>query len=933
MAWNINGEFVGGDSTTGSLVSADKWAEEDSETVALVPPLKRPRLDEFRSGSTDYTLPLLDGNIGDALITNGSGVLGWADPSGPVVPTAPSSLATRSTGLITGGLLSTDGTLLTVTSGLAAIVDSTTTPPTITEISFAEQIFADTFVSTNPVTYVSINDVGTVSLSTIKPDSETHRELVFIGLSSHPLLDGSIASVSQEQAAVNQPAVMIHDLYSQIGFINVQGNTLSRGTTGFAVSKSSGSMGGYGLNYANNVNDPNNLPLTALVDTTIQIETSLGVVYATTSTLNPNVYESAPGVISTLSNNRWQAMRVYIDPNNVVHLQYGQDQFTSEVNAISSINTSPFITNSNLASNAMLIGYIVQPKNAISLDVGTFLSAGKFGSASSESSGGVLSTLQSTYDNSINKRFFLDTDTLGFTDSATDDILRIDGLNNRLSTQTTANIGEVGGRFGTVYVSSIDSGGSVLANLLITTYLQGDAPGPGDNSIVVQGEVGVDQWMNFQREGFDYAGVIHSHGSDHVFSYMDSNALVLAYKSEVGDQPTSTGTSLMMTMDPFNTTYNVNLVGSSGHSVGLVGTPWDVGYFTTLDVGTASADVVRMTNTMTFIESYYFEHFKTFHIPITKPASSILLHVKVEAYGFTNSATQHFWLAHDSYVEVLTSDTSATVIEYAKFGNGTAAVNYIASTDFAGSLDINVLPSGGAGVGGIYWTAKITVSTTNTVTLGDYTTTDGTATIENTAYNTAIDRIYGGSITADSFETPSLQVDPITLDPQGSITYDSAIVLNRAVTTGINTLISGTSSYLSVVDTEVFKVRIDGNVLNTLGVYGTLSDRDLKTNITTSRDGYLDELLQVRICSFSFKNNPDEQLIGVIAQEVEEIFPRLVSIEENGVRTVKMSIFTPILIKAVQEQQKIITAQEEKIQEQQTQIDLILQRLLVLENK
>jgi hypothetical protein len=74
--------------------------------------------------------------------------------------------------------------------------------------------------------------------------------------------------------------------------------------------------------------------------------------------------------------------------------------------------------------------------------------------------------------------------------------------------------------------------------------------------------------------------------------------------------------------------------------------------------------------------------------------------------------------------------------------------------------------------------------------------------------------------------------------------------------------------------------------------------------------------MNVRVVNYNFKENlgyePFKQL-GVIAQEVEKIFPGLVEDtpdrDEKGkklgttTKSVKMSVFVPILIKAIQEQQ------------------------------
>jgi hypothetical protein len=78
----------------------------------------------------------------------------------------------------------------------------------------------------------------------------------------------------------------------------------------------------------------------------------------------------------------------------------------------------------------------------------------------------------------------------------------------------------------------------------------------------------------------------------------------------------------------------------------------------------------------------------------------------------------------------------------------------------------------------------------------------------------------------------------------------------------------------------------------------------------------LEKLLQVRVVNYNLKTQPSEKRLGVIAQELEQIFPSMIDessdldAENNPLGTttksVKYSVFVPMLIKAMQEQQAII---------------------------
>jgi hypothetical protein len=111
-----------------------------------------------------------------------------------------------------------------------------------------------------------------------------------------------------------------------------------------------------------------------------------------------------------------------------------------------------------------------------------------------------------------------------------------------------------------------------------------------------------------------------------------------------------------------------------------------------------------------------------------------------------------------------------------------------------------------------------------------------------------------------------------------------------------------------------FVVYDSGNVLNWNNSYGGISDVKLKENIADATPK-LEKLNQVRVVNYNLIGDTHKQ-IGVIAQELEQIFPGMVEEtadrDEEGIdlgtttKSVKYSVFVPMLIKAIQEQQALI---------------------------
>jgi Chaperone of endosialidase len=72
--------------------------------------------------------------------------------------------------------------------------------------------------------------------------------------------------------------------------------------------------------------------------------------------------------------------------------------------------------------------------------------------------------------------------------------------------------------------------------------------------------------------------------------------------------------------------------------------------------------------------------------------------------------------------------------------------------------------------------------------------------------------------------------------------------------------------------------------------------------------------------------------IGIIAQDVEKIFPELVRTNSDGYKAVAYEKLTAVLVEGIKEQQKIIESQMNKITEQESQIESLKSRIEKIEN-
>ena len=93
------------------------------------------------------------------------------------------------------------------------------------------------------------------------------------------------------------------------------------------------------------------------------------------------------------------------------------------------------------------------------------------------------------------------------------------------------------------------------------------------------------------------------------------------------------------------------------------------------------------------------------------------------------------------------------------------------------------------------------------------------------------------------------------------------------------------------------------------GTTSYTSDIRVKKNVTTTRDGYLEDVCKLRVVKYNWYNDSDEtpRELGFIAQEVEQVFPGLVQdalhpTKDGEIHKVlKGSVMMPIMLKALQE--------------------------------
>ena len=201
-----------------------------------------------------------------------------------------------------------------------------------------------------------------------------------------------------------------------------------------------------------------------------------------------------------------------------------------------------------------------------------------------------------------------------------------------------------------------------------------------------------------------------------------------------------------------------------------------------------------------------------------------------------------------------------------------------------------------------------------TTASGNYSTAMGESTLASGSLSTAM----GFNTTASDYA--SLVIGQWNL--AGSTTTNSPTEYSTDNTAFV--IGNGTGSE-SRSDALVVKFNGDATLAGNLNIN---SDARLKANIV-SLGGTLTKLLQIDGKSYTMKKDDSEkQKIGLLAQDIEKVFPELVS-ESHGIKSVNYQGLVPVLINALKEQQneiEILKQQQSEIDELKTMLKTLIEK-------
>ncbi len=229
-------------------------------------------------------------------------------------------------------------------------------------------------------------------------------------------------------------------------------------------------------------------------------------------------------------------------------------------------------------------------------------------------------------------------------------------------------------------------------------------------------------------------------------------------------------------------------------------------------------------------------------------------------------------------------------------GNISSSINITAGANVTAGTDVNATSNVNAG-NDITASNDITAAQNVTATAGNITATVGD--IIATA----------GNITATA---GNLEVTA------GNAGFGAAPTANRLEVDG-NVRIINTNIGVNKDPDGSYDIDAVGDIRALGFVYS--SDKRLKKNIKPVSSA-LDKIAKLEGVTFLWKKSDDKDM-GVIAQDVEKVFPELVAVDGAGMKSVKYPNLVAPLIEAVKEQKKIVEDQDAKIKMLEEKIEAL----------
>jgi len=332
------------------------------------------------------------------------------------------------TGYIDGMVLSinADTTKFNIASGHYVISDNNSLSPTAIIKTFVGVTAQSIISMAANATYIALDSNMAIVQQDYPFTDIQRRTLCLIGAAIHSnhLV---INAVNEIKAPITGDVNQLHDFIKAVGALNLSGNVYSS-NSGMLLNKSAGVIFALGIN-ASNPLDPHQITIPLQTGLSFRYRLQNGTEYVDRTTIDPASYD-LNGVLTPIPGTKYTVQYINLFQSGLTRIQYGQKYYANFDEAKANFEIDPFITETNIADNAVFRAFLILKGSATNLATeiaagrAMFIPVDKFGNVISGGSAAL------TYDSIIAALGYIPA-------SPTDLALKIDKTQNQITKDPT----------------------------------------------------------------------------------------------------------------------------------------------------------------------------------------------------------------------------------------------------------------------------------------------------------------------------------------------------------------------------------------------------------------------------------------------------------------------------------------------------------------
>jgi hypothetical protein len=284
-----------------------------------------------------------------------------------------------STGILYGGLVSGSGSTIYVSSGSGIVMNSNASyseeiSPEFIYITWPNYSASATYLTSSQNTYLYVDVFGVVRQQPNYFTETQYQEAICLGRVTHANYTNITGIGSNVQTTYDSDAQQ-SEFIRAFGPLKINGLTVTGQTGSLSINIGAGTSYNLGGFYRYNPDHPSNYPSTATITGSmarayrsgsgIYLDNNGGAFY---TVIDPTKYDDGSGTLQNTGASNWTIQRVFYNPESKRStVYYGQERYTTLLNALQYLPTDPFEEGEFTAKSLIFVSYLVVKGNTTDL--------------------------------------------------------------------------------------------------------------------------------------------------------------------------------------------------------------------------------------------------------------------------------------------------------------------------------------------------------------------------------------------------------------------------------------------------------------------------------------------------------------------------------------------------------------------------------------